>query len=236
MKVLRAISIIYLIGVHTIAVQARPDDDQSVSERDRQTFDTSRTNASFFERFEIYQDRILSLNLYPVIEGTSDWLLPGNDDLHGDMSVSKSSDPVAGYETHVPHKTRSKISRFEKRILTAYLDNTNNTTLAEYLAIYHLNRSLLRKSGGEAVKHTIIAEYFLNRSLDLGNQHRWIRNALERTDIKLNRLISHGAASNDSSADAEEDHAAHEYFRTAFFNNHEENRYVAVEMLLDDFA
>ncbi|QSA96531.1 hypothetical protein [Methylococcus sp. EFPC2] len=160
-------------------------------------------------------------------------------DIPGDHDADDSNteaDPVADYKTSFPHKTQPNISRFEKAILTAYLEKPDDVVLAKFLALYHLNKSLLRKTGGEAVRHTVIAQYFLNRALDLGGRSAWLRDALAKTDGKINSLISRESADEDYAANLEDGHAAHQYFRTAFFDNHEENRYSAVEKLFSDFA
>jgi len=228
MKLVNAVFLTLSLGVQSSVVQANPGEDYSMSDKAWPMMDTYYANASFYDGLEIGQETILSLQSHAVIQRN---FLYGN--AGGLVLNATVSDPVADYETYVPHKTQPKISRFEESILKAYLDNPNDVSLAQFLAVYHLNQSLLRREGGEAVGHTIIAQYFLSRSLDLGGERRWVRKALAKTDKELNKLVARG---NNQTADAEEDHAAHEYFRTAFFDNHEENRYVAVKMLLADFV
>jgi len=144
-------------------------------------------------------------------------------------------DPLSDYETFIPRSTQPQISRGEKRLVKAYLDNIDNAGLAQLLALYHLSRSLLRYSDGDAVKHTILAQYFLRRSQDLGSDRRWIRDSLQATEVRLQLLSFFRSFTNDAQANADEYHPAHEYFRETFFNNHEGNRFIALEKLLDDY-
>lgn len=225
MKLANAVLLTLILSLQSAVIQAK---DSSISDKAWPMMDTYYANAPFYEGLGISQETILSFKSHPAVQES---FLYGTGQLGLNAPVL---DPVADYETYVPHKTQPEISPFEKFILKAYLDNPNDVSLAQFLALYHLNQSLLRKEGGQAVEHTIIAQYFLSRSLNLGGDQKWLRKALKKTDKELNQLIARGFANN--TVNAEEDHAAHEYFRTAFFDNHEENRYVAVEMLLDDFV
>lgn len=233
MNIVNAVVVTLALGAQSTVVHAEPGEDYSLSFQGRPMMDTYYANASFYDALGISQETIRSLQSHPVVQRN---VLYGTAGRLEALSNATVSDPVADYETYIPHKTQPKISRFEKVILAAYLEKPNDSSLAQLLALYHLNKSLLRRKGGEAVGHTIIAQYFLNRSLDLGDDPRWVRKALSKTDGELKQLIARGRATHNEASDAEDDHAAHEYFRTAFFDNHEENRYVAVKMLLDDFV
>ncbi|GGO83300.1 hypothetical protein GCM10011348_26740 [Marinobacterium nitratireducens] len=144
--------------------------------------------------------------------------------------------PLYDYETQVPRATQPDISRREKRLLGAYLDRVDHAGLAQLLALYHLKRSLLRDSGGQAIKHTILAQYFLHRSLDLGRDKWWIRKSLQATEAQLHQWFETRRPHNDAADNADENHPAHIFFREIFFNNHEGDRFIALEKLLDDFA
>ena len=199
----------------------------------------SRLEAAQVEILGASQADIALLNSLGVTRATRLALQAHPAGLHSvaaDAAAAVAPDPVASYETFVPVTAPPRLPVLENVLLTAYLDNVNDKTLAQLLALYHLPKSLLRGNDGAAVAHTIYAQYFLNRSRDLGVKQRWITQALAETDRKLNALIARGAAHDDDAADAQENHAAHAYFRDAFFNNHEENRYGAVTNLLNDFV
>jgi hypothetical protein len=237
MKLVNAVFVTLILGVQSSVVQATPGEDYSIPDKAWPMMDTYYANASFYDDLGISQETIISLQSHPAVQ--SNFLhryVAKSANRLGNVSNATVSDPASDYETYIPHKTQPKISRFEKLILAAYLKKTNDVSLAQFLAVYHLNQSLLRRKDGKAVGHTIIAQYFLNRSLDLGGDRRWVRKALAETDKELNELIARGHANDNAAENADENHAAHKYFRTAFFGNHEENRYISVEKLMDDFA
>lgn len=85
-------------------------------------------------------------------------------------------------------------------------------------------------SDGEALKHTIIAQYFLHRAQALGAKQKWIKTALNKTDSKLTKIFKRP-----NGVEWEENHAAHAIFYDAF-NYNEERRYIASAALLDDIT
>lgn len=136
------------------------------------------------------------------------------------------------WETQLPRGSLPRITPVEKHLLIAYLERPDDVRLAAILALYHLNESLLRPGhkDGDAISHSIIAQYFLNRAQDLGNHDLWVRIALEKNHLKLSRIANRSVT-----VDVSENHQAHSYFIDAF-NYNEQNRYVAVDKLLDDYA
>lgn len=144
-----------------------------------------------------------------------------------------TGDPVADYETKLPHGSQPQITPFEKIMLPAYLENPSDRRLAMLLAVYHLNKSLLHgahREEGKALMHTIIAQYFLHRIIDLGGEQRWVTAALEKTEKEIRKITDRETA-----LDLTEGHEAHKYFINAF-NYNEQNRYIAVAKLFDDFV
>lgn len=139
---------------------------------------------------------------------------------------------LSEYETLLPHKTQRVISRLEKSILKAYLDNPNDVKLAKFLALYHLigagSQPIIRQ--GQVLERTIMADYFLNRAMDLGAREPWIKTALLRMDTRLERL-----ASSRPGVIVEENRPAHASFIDTFVS-HEENRYKAYDKLLEDYV
>jgi hypothetical protein len=183
-------------------------------------------DGSLYNELGINLGTIIALESHPVIAGFG---------LGGSIPDSASAmppDPIADYETPIPHATQPVISPFEKAVLTAYLNNPSDVRLAKFLAIYHLPQSLLKPgpASGEKVKHTIIAQYFLNRARDLGSNDKWIGKALEKTGKKLDAIKASVPG-----VSIEEGNAAHQVFIDAF-NYHEENRYIAQAAMLDDFV
>lgn len=141
-----------------------------------------------------------------------------------------TGDPIADYETKLPHGAQPQLTTFEKVVLPAYLENTGDRRLAMLLAIYHLDKSLLRgRQDGDSLKHTIIAQYFLHRVVDLGGGQKWVTAALDKTEKEIRKIT------NRTVLDLSEGHEAHKYFINAF-NYNEQNRYTAVAKLFDYFV
>jgi hypothetical protein len=154
----------------------------------------------------------------------------------GQLSLiyATSDDTLPAYETYLPHATQADIERVERKLLTAYLDSPNDAKLAKRLAVNHLlqivKKSEYKSEKGDILQHTIMAQYFLYRAKRLGSVDRWIDKALGRTQTRLDKLVT--AVGPNSAA---EDHRAHESFRQAFHFK-EQNRYIALAKLLDDFV
>jgi hypothetical protein len=180
---------------------------------------------SLYENLGVDSATIMSLESHPAmlqfLRGAS-------------MAYDKplTGDPVADYETNLPHGSRPQITAFERIVLPAYLENPGDRRLAMVLAIYHLDKSLLKggRPSGKDVAHTIIAEYFLNRIVELGGNQKWVKTSLEKTGKELHKVIKR-----QPSLDLSEGHEAHKYFINAF-NYNEQNRYTAVAKLFDSFV
>lgn len=143
-------------------------------------------------------------------------------------------DSLSNYETQLPHTTQPQISRLEKCLLIAYLDRPDDTRTATLLAIHHLEKSLLRSNQsaekGSALEHTIIALYFLNRMEDAGSTAPWVGPVLRMTQAAVDRVFN---AAQPITLD--ENHSAHLFYRQTFHLNQEQNRYLALQGLLEDF-
>jgi hypothetical protein len=141
-------------------------------------------------------------------------------------------DPIGDYEPYFPYTEHAPLPGLEAALLNAYLDTSNNAVLVKLLAAYHLSRCRTSNTirTGVELKHTIIADYFLNRAHDLGARDRWI--ALARK--KLNHKLEHFRTNRPAVA-LDEDHPAQVFFNDTFFD-HEENRHLAQSMLLDDLV
>jgi hypothetical protein len=145
------------------------------------------------------------------------------------------ADPISDYETPLPFAARLPLSRLERALLVAYLDDPGDAALPSFLAIHHLPRSLLVPTvparRGDALKHTILALYFLHRAQDAGATAAWIGPVLRLAQEAVDEVF---AAAGPITSD--EDHAAHLFYREAFHLNREENRHLALDGLLQDFA
>jgi hypothetical protein len=142
---------------------------------------------------------------------------------------------LSNYETPLPHATQPKISHLERSLLAAYLDRPEDAALTQYLAIHHLRKSLLRPTPaakrGEALEHTLYALYFLNRARDTGANAPWIAPVLERTQAAVDAVFA-----TTEPITSDEYHPAHVFYRETFHLNQEQNRYAALDELLQDFA
>lgn len=144
----------------------------------------------------------------------------------------KKNNPLTNYVVNLPHTTQPKICRFEKILLENYLENPDNTNIMYMLAYYHANKSLVFKNKkikpGRALRHTIIAEYFLSRIGELGESNSWTRRTLSKIKKRLRKLLS-----TENKIDLDEHRNVHKYFIEAF-NYKEQNRYLAANKLLGD--
>lgn len=137
-------------------------------------------------------------------------------------------------ETPLPHTTQAPVSSAERLLLKAYLNHPKDATLANFLGLLSLPRSLLAnsapKQSGDRLKHTILAQYFLSRARDLGSNPAWQQRALTLLQLRLDQVMAR-----QSTITAEENHPAHQVFNRAF-NEREGDRYLALAQLLDDYA
>jgi hypothetical protein len=152
-----------------------------------------------------------------------------------DSAVEWPADPLAGYETRLPHPPPPKLQPVERALLIAYLNRPSDPRFAQLLAIYHLPKSLLKPVSkakrGTALAHTILSLYFLNRARDLGVTVPWLLPTHERTELALRRVFDNGAA-----VTSAESHDAHKFYRTVFHLNRQRDRYIALGKLLRDLA
>ncbi len=142
--------------------------------------------------------------------------------------------PQAVNETPLPHATQAPVSARDRLLLKAYLNAPGDSTLASFLALTSLNKSLLNPfnqgSQGERFKQTLMAQYFLHRAQDLGRRDGWIAFFLAATQEQIDTVVRRGSV-----VTSEENHPAHRFFNQTF-NYREADRYTALARLLDDFA
>jgi hypothetical protein len=137
-------------------------------------------------------------------------------------------------ETPLPHTTQAPTFRGERLLLRAYLDRPKDALLSSFLGLVYLDVSLSDAvkgtHRGAAFKHTLMANYFLNRAKELGRRDAWLRAAIASTQKRIDKVVSKG-----DRITSEEDHPAHVFFNQTF-NDREGDRYIALEKLLDDFV
>jgi hypothetical protein len=149
------------------------------------------------------------------------------------QKVSDVANVVSVHETVLPHATQFALSSNERMLIKAYLDSPNDVVLAKFIAILHLRDSVLgygnRVSEGQAFRHSIIANYFLGRAIELSDRRSWAQSIQARNQKRMKKIMIKGGA-----ASAEEDHPAHGKFLEAF-NYKEDLRYVAADQLIEDY-
>lgn len=174
---------------------------------------------------------LLEFSRHPIVGGC----LIGKCELTKNSKIlgfTADIDPIADYVPPLPYTPRPALPLIERVVLTAYMNKTNDSVLAKFLAIYHLAKagSANRISSGDDLKHKIIASYFLNRAQDLGSNEKWIVHAIAKLDGQFKKLNE-----SQPGVTLEENHAAHLLFNDAFFD-HEYNRHAAQAALLDDYV
>jgi|GEM_PF-2099530 len=162
-----------------------------------------------------------------LVDGSVTKLVPAYTPPPSPLAVSLSD-----YETPLPHNSQRMISRLEKRVLTAYMNNPSDLKITKFLALYHLIGAAHGngKWTGANLEHSILAAYFLNRAQTLGAKERWLSVSLNLVNADLARL-----ANKLPGVTLEETHPAHAAFSSAMFY-HEEQRYTAYQALLDDYT
>lgn len=117
-------------------------------------------------------------------------------------------------------------------MLVDYLNHPKKKQLTRSLGDYHVHRSLIERApGGEAVRHSIFALYFLNRTRDLGVQSTSLNRTIAQLEAALAALFQSNAA-----ITLDENRAAHVLYRRTFHFNEEWNRYNALSGLLQEFS
>jgi hypothetical protein len=140
---------------------------------------------------------------------------------------------LSRYEMDLPHATRPPMPGALQRLTASYLDRPSDKHLATFLSLVYLNRSLLNPRAGllpgAAFKHTLMAQYFLRRARQLGANSPWIAMQIRNTQQAID-----GVLARQTTITSEEDHPAHVFYLQTF-NYKEENRYLALDQLLEDF-
>jgi hypothetical protein len=152
----------------------------------------------------------------------------------GTTQPSEPNPPLADYETKLPHTTQPVLPAIERALLVDYLNRPRKVELVRALTDYHLLKSLIsvgRERGGEAIRHSIFALYFLNRQKDLGVKAKVLDVTLTQVQSALNRVFN-----SSDPITMDEYHDAHVYYRRTFHFNQEQNRYKALDGLLQEFS
>ncbi|WP_042144948.1 MULTISPECIES: hypothetical protein [unclassified Pseudoalteromonas] len=176
-------------------------------------------------------DHTLSLSEQAQLSNTLKKELSGCQKISQNTNSEIINSDLTVYETFIPNKTKVVFSSFEKSVLSLYLENPNELYFAEVLAIYHLNRSLLDYSAekGQAVKHTILAKYFLNRAIHLGQEKTWAQSLIVLLDHRFDPYL------NSDEVPFSEETDAHLAFIKSF-NYEESDRYSVIDGLLTEFT
>ncbi|MCE0556894.1 hypothetical protein [Motilimonas sp. E26] len=150
-----------------------------------------------------------------------------------DLNYARLADEISDYTTPLPRGSQLEMSDFERQTLTAYLDSPTDAVLAKFLALYYLNRSLVNEwlvpSKGQALKNSILVDYFFNRVDELNESERWTKRLKKINSTKLHPYFSSVNLTNN------EDKAVHQQFYETF-NYDESRRFETAAALLDDFA
>jgi hypothetical protein len=169
-----------------------------------------------------------TMQSHPALEGR----LPGFDRVA--RPPSQQTKPLSSNETVLPHATQPDINWLEKAILKAYLNNPADLSVVRLLAIQHLSQAAHDEQQGgregSALRHKIIAHYFLSRAKDLGANDQWIGHYSQKTGAELDKLFGQNDV-----ITLDENRGAHLYFRETFHFK-EANRYMASDLLLDEFV
>jgi hypothetical protein len=143
-------------------------------------------------------------------------------------------DSLGTYETKLSRTVEAPVSAEENQLLRSYLDAPMNPRHAEALARLHVKAASTTEAGssrGDIVAHAILAQYFLHRLTDLGQEQPWATAAQRELGQKLEAVLH---TSEPISLD--EHRPVHLYWRAAFHQNQEQNRYQSLRGLLDDLA
>jgi hypothetical protein len=140
----------------------------------------------------------------------------------------------AGYDIHFPYTNGNSLPKFEKALLEAYLNHSSDLTLAKNLADIHVKKSGLHNkkliiTNGESLRHSILAQYFLERAIELGDKSPVTTASLMSVTKGLDSLFK-----TDSVIENDWTRESHQYFIHAF-NYEEKNRHIAADRLLEDF-
>lgn len=133
----------------------------------------------------------------------------------------------------MPNAAGPDITAYEATIASGYLDAPQDIAQVELNAIYHKNKSMLyNDTDASSLKHTILASYFLNRSIELNQAQgsapaMWVAFSRRKIDRNLHVAMT-------SQAQTHAGHApSHDTFFEAF-NYTESNRHTAQNALLEE--
>lgn len=152
----------------------------------------------------------------------------------GEASESSGSHDGAlgAYETQLPPAPEAPGSAEEKQLLQSYLDAPANPRHAAALARLHVRAVAGAGAGanrGDVLAHAILAQYFLHRLTDLGAGPVGVAAAQRDLGQQLEAVLrTSGPLSLD------EHRPAQRYWRVAFHQNQDQNRYQSLRGLLDD--
>lgn len=153
--------------------------------------------------------------------------------------ISRSENPLTDYEMILPKGAQPKISKIEKFVLSAHLDHPEDVVLVNFLLHLHLKKIVSSYSGyrysvltrkAKRLKHRIIAKYFAERALNLGQNDRRYKLIIRSNDRKLARMLGRIPG-----VDTSEGATAHKQFLDAF-NYNEIRRYESNDLLMNHLA
>ena len=191
-----------------------------------------KNEKKLYKSLSISKELLKEVKSYGVIHGFSldDKKKRGAGTIKNNSVAGEKSLGLTNYEADISLSAESEISEFERHILSAYLSNPGDVKLAKYLSFHHLNSSLLAKNAkhdkGQALKHSILAQYFINRVLDLGSEENWAAMALEKNSVAIKKVMKRKPG-----ADSSEGYEPQKNFLETF-NYKEENRNEAYRRLL----
>lgn len=201
---------------------ALSDDDSGVTLNES---DSARPFQSLIASSFLSDADVSDFRAHPSVAKYLGLNLNDQEGLYGDVQ----NDSVSDYETYLPQSSEPRISKFERILLTAYLETPNDIVLAKLLAVHNLGH--MRKiSNGRDMKKAVLSLYFLNRALDLGANDQWLKDAVKSIESAISEVTSRR-----KDFDFTEGRKPHQVFLKAF-NYQEEDRYVALRKLLDDFV
>ncbi|TMP47146.1 hypothetical protein CWB96_19925 [Pseudoalteromonas citrea] len=156
------------------------------------------------------------------------------DYYHSDVIYQKLEISLSDYQhlMKVSNDLASKRAgmQYADYLSVAYLEAPNATDIIKVNALHHLLASFLVTSSasGEALKHSVLASYFLTRLKLLSpTPVNWADSALQRLEQQLAKHLSYGKLHVNEAVEA------HNFFHDAF-NYRAQNSQLAADKLLDE--
>lgn len=112
----------------------------------------------------------------------------------------------------------------------AYLEQSQQTPIIMLNALFHLQQSLLATRGNpaEQLEHSILALYFLERAIQLGETSPWLQHSRQQLARLLNQRLHY------QQLHVSETSSAHRFFHDAF-NRNPQNAALATRRLTENY-